>query len=204
MWAKEVDTPWAISSSSSRRSNCSDCWSASLMPWYRSTVLPEGSGNRSRRREEREGWRNCRRAFASICRILSLPRPNVTAISSKVCSASNGSRPKRLLITFSSLGDKVYRTSLIVVDLSCSKNSNSNPVNVLLFQWEFVRVPSFTGRPCRGKEVCTAAVKWAQRSSFSDWSEPTIAWRSWSENRKRPSIFFRDSSSASNMEGGKL
>jgi hypothetical protein len=58
---------------------------------------------------EREGWRNLRRALASIWRMRSRVTANARPTSSSVCSESS-SRPKRSFMIFSSRGVRVCST----------------------------------------------------------------------------------------------
>src|SRR5271157_2758600 len=60
----------------------------------------------------REGWRSLRNAFASIWRMRSRVTAKLCPTSSRVCSLPS-SRPKRILMTFSSRGVRVFSTDSV-------------------------------------------------------------------------------------------
>src|SRR5713101_655489 len=69
----------------------------------------DGPSRKARSLREREGWRSLRSALASIWRMRSRVTANDWPTSSSVCSLPS-SRPKRILITFSSRGVSVFST----------------------------------------------------------------------------------------------
>ena len=99
-------------------------------------------------RRERDGCRSLRKAFASIWRMRSRVTAKCWPTSSSVCSEPVLPRPKRILMTFSSRGVSVAKTSSVIsrrfenvtdsagfnIDLSSIKSpkceSSSSPIGV--------------------------------------------------------------------------
>src|SRR5207245_10443047 len=69
----------------------------------------DGPSRKARNLRERDGWRSLRSALASIWRMRSRVTANDWPTSSSVCSLPS-SKPKRILMTFSSRGVSVFNT----------------------------------------------------------------------------------------------